>query len=280
MVRKKPKPEDSGGDRKHFVGLTPNQVVAYNLALAREIKGWTQDQAAEALEPYLGVRWSKASVSQAERSVAGGFVRNFTADEIVAFARCYERPVTWFFMPPPPLAGVGVATRLAVADAPRMGENVAMLVDLVFGDRNQQYDLCRRLDAFLAATVPGSLTDAQHRIAALADQRVAALVRHAFTGLGHWQTSLRSLANQLEDLEGRSKLAMASQLDVDVDDLGMPPGSRRWDPEAQAVVDPHGSAADSATGTAAEAEGEVPRAPSRQPRPPATTRKKTTRRKS
>lgn len=165
--------------------------------------------------------------------MAGGFVRNFTADEIVAFARCYNRPVTWFFMPPPPLAGVGVATRLAVADAPRMGENVAMLVDLVFGDRNQQYDLCRRLEAFLAATVPGSLTDAQHRIAALADQRVAALVRHAFTELGHWQTSLRSLANQLEDLEGRSKLAMASQLDVDVDDLGMPPGAVRADTPAE-----------------------------------------------
>ena len=280
MVRKKPRPEDSGDDRKHFVGLTPNQVVAYNLALAREIKGWTQDQAAEALEPYLGVRWSKASVSQAERSVAGGFVRNFTADEIVAFARCYGRPVTWFFMPPPPLAGVGVATRLTVADAPRMGENVAMLVDLVFGDRNQQYDLCRRLDAFLAATVPGSLTDAQHRIAALADQRVAALVRHAFTGLGHWQTSLRSLANQLEDLEARSKLAMASQLKVDVDDLGMPPGAMRHDAQPQAVVDPNRPEADSVTATAAEAESEVPRAPARRPRPPAATRKKTTRRKS
>lgn len=278
MVRKKPKPEDSGGDRKHFVGLTPNQVVAYNLALAREIKGWTQDQAAEALEPYLGVRWSKASVSQAERSVAGGFVRNFTADEIVAFARCYNRPVTWFFMPPPPLAGVGVATRLDVADAPRIGENVAMLVDLVFGDRNQQYDLCRRLDAFLAATVPGSLTDAQHRIAALADQRVAALIRHAFTGLGHWQTSLRSLANQLEDLEGRSKLAMASQLDVDVDDLGMPPGAVRAD--TPAVVDPNRPEADSVTATAAEAESEVRGTPARRPRPPAATRKKTTRRKS
>lgn len=233
MRKKNPENAAPEPEERPYLGLTPNQVVAHNLTRAREWKGWTQDETAKALEPYLGKRWSKASVSQAERSVAGGFVRNFTADEIVAFARCYERPVTWFFMPPPPLAGVGVATRLAVADAPRLGENVAMLVDLVFGDRNQQYDLCRRLDAFLAATVPGSLTDAQHRIAALADQRVAALVRHAFTGLGHWQTSLRSLANQLEDLEGRSKLAMASQLDVDVDDLGMPPGVVRADTPAE-----------------------------------------------
>ena len=37
-----------------YFGLTPNQVVAYNLAQARLLKGWTQDQACEALEPHLG----------------------------------------------------------------------------------------------------------------------------------------------------------------------------------------------------------------------------------
>jgi transcriptional regulator with XRE-family HTH domain len=76
------------------VGFTPNQVVAYNLTRAREDKGWTQDEAAGALAPYLGKRWSKASVSQAERSVAGRFIRNFDADEIVAFARAFELPVS------------------------------------------------------------------------------------------------------------------------------------------------------------------------------------------
>src|SRR5687768_15233145 len=67
-----------------YWGMTPNQVVAYNLAAARELRGWTQDQAAAALEPYLGVRWSTASVSQAERSITGKFIRQFEADEIVA----------------------------------------------------------------------------------------------------------------------------------------------------------------------------------------------------
>ena len=74
--------------------MTPNQVVAYNLTTARELRGWTQDQAADALEPYLGVRWSKASVSQAERSVAGKFIRQFEADEIIALARSeIDRPL-------------------------------------------------------------------------------------------------------------------------------------------------------------------------------------------
>ncbi len=35
---------------------SPNQVVAHNLTRARLLRGWTQDQAAEALAPYLGTR--------------------------------------------------------------------------------------------------------------------------------------------------------------------------------------------------------------------------------
>ncbi len=173
MVRKKPKATPP--ERALFLGLTPNQVVAYNLARARELKGWTQDQAAEALEPYLGARWSKASVSQAERSVAGGFVRNFTADEIVAFARAFDQPVTWFFMPPPPWAGPGMPAKLAVPDAPAFGQALTLLVDLVFGDEVGQAQLVLRLDAFLDEVGPDGLTEAQARVASLARQRMAAL---------------------------------------------------------------------------------------------------------
>ena len=67
-------PDDSDldpvyGDARPLIQLTPNQIVAYNLAQARVMKGWTQEQAAEELELYLGVRWSKASFSS-ERSTA------------------------------------------------------------------------------------------------------------------------------------------------------------------------------------------------------------------
>ena len=204
MPRKTPRISAPEGEVPLFVGLTPNQVVAYNLARARAMRGWTQDQAAEALAPYLGTRWSKASLSQAERSVGGRFVRNFNADEIVAFARAFELPVTWFFLPPPPESSPGVPMRLATPDAQPFGEMVALLVDLVFGDDYQQALLSMRLDAFLDALGTGPLTKAQERVAGLVRARVEALVRHSFRDLGQWQTMLRGVANQLEDLERRA----------------------------------------------------------------------------
>jgi hypothetical protein len=82
--------------------LTGNQVVAYNLFLARVVRGWTQEEAAEQLEPYLGELWTKATFSAAERSVAGRRIRHFDADEILAFAQAFDRPVSWFFTPPMP----------------------------------------------------------------------------------------------------------------------------------------------------------------------------------
>ena len=85
-----------------YWGITPNRVIAYNLAQARSWRRLTQDQAAAALEPYLGARWSKATFSAAERSYTTTKVRNFDADEIVAFAQAFDLPVTFFFLPHPP----------------------------------------------------------------------------------------------------------------------------------------------------------------------------------
>lgn len=80
--------------------MTGNQVVAYNLFLGRILRGLTQEDAAERLEPFLGERWSKATFSAAERSVSGRRIRQFDADEIVGFARGLDLPVWWFFVPP------------------------------------------------------------------------------------------------------------------------------------------------------------------------------------
>jgi tyrosine-protein phosphatase YwqE len=65
--------------------------------------------------------------------------------------------------------------------------------------------LALRLQAFLDDLGPQSLTEAQQRIASAVNARVEALVRHSFRDLGRWQTALRSIANQLEDLERRAK---------------------------------------------------------------------------
>jgi transcriptional regulator with XRE-family HTH domain len=80
--------------------LTPDQVVAYNLRRARELHGWTQDEAAERLEPFLGERWSRVVFSAAERSVTSGRVRQFNASQLVAFAAAFDLPVSFFLMPP------------------------------------------------------------------------------------------------------------------------------------------------------------------------------------
>lgn len=81
--------------------LTPNQIVAANLTRARLDRGWSQPQAAEALEPFLGVRWSRASYSAVERSVDGHRIKQFSADELVAIARCFDQSIGWFLTPPP-----------------------------------------------------------------------------------------------------------------------------------------------------------------------------------
>ena len=80
--------------------LTANQLVAYNLARIRKVRGLSQDQAADLLEPYLGARWSKAVYSAAERSYDGKRVRQFTADNLVAMSKAFGVPVLYFFLPP------------------------------------------------------------------------------------------------------------------------------------------------------------------------------------
>jgi hypothetical protein len=187
-----------------YFGLSPNQVIAYNLAQARQDRGWTQDQACDALEPYLGNRWSKANYSAAERSVDGKRVRQFDADEIVAFARAFDLPVTWFFMPPPPWASPGVPAKLRTPDAERFGAPLALLADLVFGADGPRALIQVRFQAFLDELGPNPLSDAQARVVATVDARKTQLVRHALGDLQQWQTQLRALANHLEDLEARS----------------------------------------------------------------------------
>jgi transcriptional regulator with XRE-family HTH domain len=83
-------------------GVSFNRVVAYRLRKAREARGWTQEQAAKELEPYVGKRWSKATWSAAESSYTASpdRVRIFSVDDLIGFARIFDRPVGWFLLPP------------------------------------------------------------------------------------------------------------------------------------------------------------------------------------
>jgi len=217
-------PRDRGGGPGGlplYAGLTPNQVVAFNLARAREWRGWTQGQAAAALEPYLGVLWSKASVSQAERSVTGKVARNFSADEIVAFARAFGVPVAWFFMPPPPWAAQGGPVKLATPDAAMFGASLAELLDLVFGDVEGAALLGMRLQAFVQEVgVSYPLTEAQERIASLVRTKVAAVARNSLADIRLWQATLEHIAGDLGALEVQARYAVSDELDVPLSELG------------------------------------------------------------
>ena len=90
-----------GRGRKQEPSLTVHQIVAYNFRRAREEEGWTQPQTSEMLQPYLGYRLNQAGVSAIERTFDSDRRRNIDVAEVVAFARCFQRPVGWFFLPPP-----------------------------------------------------------------------------------------------------------------------------------------------------------------------------------
>ncbi|HUP86741.1 MAG TPA: helix-turn-helix transcriptional regulator [Acidimicrobiales bacterium] len=79
---------------------TASQVVAHNLTRARDLRGLTQTEVAERLSRFTGSNWSQATVAQAEGSVSGQRVRQFTANELVALARTFDLPVLFFFLPP------------------------------------------------------------------------------------------------------------------------------------------------------------------------------------
>ena len=106
--------------------MTPNQVVAANLIAAREELGLTQEEAAVRIERYLGEHWSKAAFSARERSVDGVRIREFTADELVAMAMAFDRPIGWFFLPTVPPEGAG----LPAVDAAAGRSDAAPLLEL------------------------------------------------------------------------------------------------------------------------------------------------------
>ena len=143
-----------------FWRLSANQVVAYNLARARELRGWTQERAAEELAPYMGLQWSKASFSQAERSLDGRKIRQFDATEITAFARGFDLPIGWFYFPPLPWDG-GLPRGRGPIDIDAVGPSVMELIDLIFGTAEHQVRLDDRLREFGDALGPKRFSEAQ-----------------------------------------------------------------------------------------------------------------------
>lgn len=192
------------GDVRAVVQLTANQIVAYNLAQARMWKNWTQEEAAAELEPFLGARWSKASFSAAERSVDGQRVRQFSADELVAFSRCFGVPVGFFFLPPPHGAA-DRPIRLASPENPEMGVRPSELIDVVLGAPGEIGLMSIRVDEFFRHTSPDLLSDAQRAMRSLTEASEEAVVSQSLEKFEFWKSSLTTLVNQLEDWERRAR---------------------------------------------------------------------------
>ena len=92
-------PGAPGSDPAGEVDL--NQVVAYNVREARELRGWTQEEFAIRLEPYVGQRLTQAGVSSIERAWDGERKREFDAHELLIFSLVFDLPMIWFLLPPP-----------------------------------------------------------------------------------------------------------------------------------------------------------------------------------
>jgi transcriptional regulator with XRE-family HTH domain len=96
--REPPAPPPRQADPRPAVDL--NQVVAYNVRAARELRGWTQEEFAERLERYIGQRLTQAGVSSIERAWDSDRRREFDAHELLIFAMVFDLPIIWFLLPP------------------------------------------------------------------------------------------------------------------------------------------------------------------------------------
>jgi transcriptional regulator with XRE-family HTH domain len=189
---------------------TPNQIVAHNLARARMLRGWTQDQAAEACTDYLGARLSPASWSAMERSVDGGRIREITADELVAFARAFDLPIGFFLTPPSAWDNHVVAT----PDAGAEGLAPIELFDVVIGTPDnlaawEQYLQSwpspahrGRLEADGTIETVGRVQEDVHpRLAGPAALRARVLLREQFGDLDRARDVLARLTTILDALD-------------------------------------------------------------------------------
>lgn len=188
--------------------MTPNQIVAYNVARARELRGWTQAEAGEALAPYWGAKLSEASFSALERSAwSVNRIKVFSADELLALSRGFDLPIGYFLTPPPPSSDAA----LHAPDAGIAGLDPIVLLDAILGRPDNLQPWRDDLLAYAASTAPepvrkretpsASPADLDRRLQPLADLRAKALLRTAFGETTDAADVLERLAHALRHLD-------------------------------------------------------------------------------
>lgn len=181
--------------------MTPNQIVAYNVAKARGLRGWTQEQAAEALAPFLGARLSGASFSALERSAwTVERIKQFSADDLLALSRGFDLPIGYFFTPPPP----DFDAALHAPDAPSRGLDPIVILDAVLGTPGNLDYWGDELLAYASSTAAPPQTkkekpyvtpsDLPDRVEPFVALRAKALLRNSFGDLATAKDVLERLA--------------------------------------------------------------------------------------
>ncbi|MEA2971598.1 MAG: hypothetical protein QOG82_56 [Actinomycetota bacterium] len=130
--------------------IDANQIVGANFRLARELRGWTQDEAAAKLAPYLGQVLPKASISAIERVLDRERRRIFNAQELVAFSLAFDLPIWWFFLP------VAGTERMRIEGT---GERVANLLTLLLGRQDQLEFLRNRVSSLGRSAERGTVEE-------------------------------------------------------------------------------------------------------------------------
>ena len=188
--------------------MTPNQIVAYNVARARALRGWTQAEAAEHLAPFLGAKLSEASFSALERSAWSiSRIKQFSADELLALSRGFDLPIGYFFTPLPPEHDAALHT----PDGPARGTDPIVLLDAVLGRPDNIEPWKRDLLAYAASTAPEPPSkrekppvrpaDLADRVEPLADIRAKALVRRTLGDTAGTADVLERLIDALRQLD-------------------------------------------------------------------------------
>jgi transcriptional regulator with XRE-family HTH domain len=161
----------------------------------------TQERAAELLEPYLGRRWSKATFSAAERSAAEGTrAREFSADELLAFARAFDVPVSYFFLPQEEDIHRGVSCG---------GSRTVDLVGLL--EATLPYEEWR-IPALVATLPEGARTTVDQIALRNANTRLETLAIGTVQDVTNHAANLRRIANALERADDRIAAVFAEEL--------------------------------------------------------------------
>lgn len=164
----------------HGIGKTANQVVAANVRAALDEKRranekeWTYERVAQRLTDN-GLPQTRQNVHRRFTGEAGK-ESAFTANELLAFSRVFEKPIVWFLLPQPHHRVVG-------ASEERKALPVSAYLDRLFAD--PRGDVARRLEEI-------GKSEALQDQRALQDQYVAA----ELGDLAEVERTLRALADR------------------------------------------------------------------------------------